>query len=603
MSESVDSPAATSPVGASAPEAGAAASAKKRGGGLSSMLLADLKQMAEGMGVGGAGAMKKAQLVEAIKKAQSAGPPVAAPDRPGQDKQSKQGGGQAKPENEQEGQDKQNKQSKQNGQDKQSKQGGQAKPESKQGGQDKQSKQGGPDKQTKQGGPDKQTKQGGQDKQTKQGGQDEQSGPDSGQSGEDDGNRTGRSRRRRGRDRNARPGAAPGGGGGNSAGGGQREPDTTILEDDVLVPAAGILDVLDSYAFVRTSGYLPGTEDVYVSLSMVRKFGLRRGDAIVGQVRHPREGERKEKFNPMVRIDSVNGAEPETAKSRPDFAELVPVNPVERLRLETGPQEVTGRLIDLVAPLGKGQRSLVLAPAKTGRTRILQSIAAAVTSNHPECHLMLVLLDERPEEVTDFQRSVKGEVIASTFDRPPGDHTTAAELAIERAKRLVELGHDVVILLDGLTRLGRAYHHQGSGAGRGQPAGIDGGAVYAAKRFFGAARNVENGGSLTIVATATAESSSSLDELLLEEYVATANSELRLSSAYAARQIFPAIDALGSATRREDVLLGEQEAQIVTTLRRALADSESGQALPSLIERVGRTQTNIELLTQLQRAQ
>ena len=224
------------------------------------------------------------------------------------------------------------------------------------------------------------------------------------------------------------------------------------------MPAAGILDVLDNYAFVRTSGYLPGVDDVYLSLSMVRKYGLRRGDAIVGQVRQPREGERKEKFNPMVRVETVNGADPDSAKNRVEFSALTPVHPVDRLRLETGPDNLIGRVIDVVAPIGKGQRGLIVSPANAGKTTVLKSIAQSITSNNPECHLMVVLVDERPEEVTDFERSVKGEVISSTFDRPPGDHTTVAELAIERAKRLVELGHDVVVLLDGLTRLGRAYN-------------------------------------------------------------------------------------------------------------------------------------------------
>ena len=283
--------------------------------------------------------------------------------------------------------------------------------------------------------------------------------------------------------------------------GSRNEPDTTILEDDVLVPAAGILDVLDNCAFVRTSGYLPGPDDVYLSLSMVRKYHLRRGDAVVGQVRQPREGERREKFNPMVRIDSVNGTEAEGAKERPEFADAVPVHPHQRLRLATDEANLTGRVIDIAAPVGKGQRGLVMAPPRTGATSLLQSIAQSVTTNNPECHVMVVLVDTRPEEVTDFQRAVKGEVVASTFDRQPADHTLVAELAIERAKRLVELGHDVVVLLDSLTRLGRAYNLAAPANGRILGGLVDASAVHPTKEFFGAARKLEDAGSLTILAT------------------------------------------------------------------------------------------------------
>ena len=257
------------------------------------------------------------------------------------------------------------------------------------------------------------------------------------------------------------------------------------------MPAAGILDVLDNYAFVRTSGYLPGVDDVYLSLSMVRKYGLRRGDAIVGLVRQPRDGERKEKFNPMVRVDSVNGADPEASKNRVEFAAMTPLYPSERLRLETDPGNLIGRVIDLAAPIGKGQRGLIVSPPSAGKTTMVRSIAQSITSNNPECHLMVVLVDERPEEVTDFERTVKGEVIASTFDRPPLDHTTVAELAIERAKRLVELGHDVVVVLDGLTRLGRAYNLATPASGRTLNGGVDAAALHPPKRFFGAARNLE----------------------------------------------------------------------------------------------------------------
>ncbi len=366
------------------------------------------------------------------------------------------------------------------------------------------------------------------------------------------------------------------------------------------MPAAGILDVLDNYAFVRTSGYLPGTEDVYVSLSMVRKYGLRRGDAIVGQVRQPREGERREKFNPMVRIDAVNGADPESTKHRPEFAKLTPLHPTERLRLETGPDNLIGRIIDIAAPIGKGQRGLVVSPPKSGKTTLLKSIAASITQNNPECHLMVLRVDERPEEVTDLERSVKGEVIASTFDRPPADHTAIAELAIERAKRLVELGHDVVVLLDGLTRLGRAYNLSVPASGRVLGGGVDAGALYPPKRFFGAARSIENGGSLTILATALVETGSAIDEVIFEEFRGTANLEIRLRRELAEQRLFPAIDAVQSGAGREEELMGPEELEIVRKLRRELAGQEPAAAHEQLLGRLGRTQTNIEFLRQVQ---
>ncbi len=415
---------------------------------------------------------------------------------------------------------------------------------------------------------------------------------------DDDGTGRSRNRRRRGRDRDRSAGAAPGG----QRGGGQRnEPDTTILEDDVLVPAAGILDVLDNYAFVRTSGYLPGSEDVYVSLSMVRKFGLRRGDAIVGQVRQPREGERKEKFNPMVRIDSVNGADPEASKSRVEFAKLTPLYPSERLRLETEQSNLIGRVIDIASPIGKGQRGLIVSPSKAGKTMIMQSIANSITTNNPECHLMVVLVDERPEEVTDFERSVKGEVISSTFDRPASDHTTVAELAIERAKRLVELGHDVVVLLDGITRLGRAYNLAAPASGRILSGGVDSAALYPPKRFFGAARNIENGGSLTILATALIESGSKMDEVIFEEFKGTGNMEIRLRRDFADKRLFPAIDAVQSGTRREELLMSKDELAVVWKLRRVLSGLDGQQALELLLERLKKSQSNIEFLMQVQK--
>ncbi|MCZ3386815.1 MAG: transcription termination factor Rho, partial [Actinomycetia bacterium] len=296
------------------------------------------------------------------------------------------------------------------------------------------------------------------------------------------------------------------------------EGEPQVSPDDVLVPVAGIVDVLDSYAFVRTSGYLPGSNDVYISLSQVRRYHLRRGDAVTGAVRQPKEGERREKFNALVSLDTINGAELDKAKDRPDFNKLTPLYPQDRLRLETESSLLTTRVIDLVAPIGKGQRGLIVSPPKAGKTMVLQAIANAITTNNPEVHLMVVLVDERPEEVTDMQRTVKGEVIASTFDRPADDHTTVAELAIERAKRLVELGHDVVVLLDSMTRLGRAYNLSAPASGRILSGGVDSSALYPPKRFFGAARNIEDGGSLTILATALVETGSKMDEVIFEEF-------------------------------------------------------------------------------------
>ena len=368
----------------------------------------------------------------------------------------------------------------------------------------------------------------------------------------------------------------------------------------MLTPCAGILDLMDNYAFVRTSGYLPGVDDVYVSMSMVRRYGLRRGDAVTGQVRQPREGERKEKFNPLVRLDAVNGADPETARSRVEFAKLTPLHPSERLRLETGPHDLVGRLVDLAAPIGKGQRGLVVAPPKAGTTMVLEALARSITTNNPECHLMVVLVDERPEEVTDFQRSIKGEVVGSAFDRPPGDHTIVAELAVERAKRLVELGHDVVVLLDGLTRLGRAYTLATAATGRVLPGGVDVAALHPPKRFFGAARNIENGGSLTIVATALVESGSALDEAIFEELEGTANMELRLRRDLADERTLPAIDVVRSGTRREEQLVDAEELALVAALRRRLHDLDDHAAAEMLQDRLRSSQTNLELLRQVQ---
>ncbi|MBP8534150.1 transcription termination factor Rho [Streptomyces sp. MK37H] len=372
-----------------------------------------------------------------------------------------------------------------------------------------------------------------------------------------------------------------------------------VSEDDVLIPVAGILDILDNYAFIRTSGYLPGPNDVYVSLAQVRKNGLRKGDHVTGAVRQPREGERREKFNALVRLDSVNGMAPETGRGRPEFGKLTPLYPQDRLRLETEAGGLTTRIIDLVAPIGKGQRGLIVAPPKTGKTMIMQAIANAITRNSPECHLMVVLVDERPEEVTDMQRSVKGEVISSTFDRPAEDHTTVAELAIERAKRLVELGHDVVVLLDSITRLGRAYNLAAPASGRILSGGVDSTALYPPKKFFGAARNIEDGGSLTILATALVETGSRMDEVIFEEFKGTGNMELKLDRKLADKRIFPAVDVDPSSTRKEEILLAPEELNIVWKLRRVLHALDSQQAIELLLDKMKQTKSNAEFLMQI----
>ncbi|OFT94745.1 transcription termination factor Rho [Brevibacterium sp. HMSC24B04] len=402
--------------------------------------------------------------------------------------------------------------------------------------------------------------------------------------GRDDNNDRGR--RGRGRDRKRRRG------------------DDDLRPDDVLIPVSGILDVHDNYAFLRTSSYLPGQNDVYVSNNMVKRNGLRKGDAVVGAIRQHREGERnnrREKFDALVRLDSVNGLSVEDAKRRVNFSKLTPLYPQERLRMETTSSNVTQRIIDLVAPIGKGQRGLIVAPPKAGKTTIMQQIANAVKTNNPDVHLMVVLVDERPEEVTDMTRAVDGEVIASTFDRPADDHTAIAELAIERAKRLVEMGQDVVVLLDNITRLGRAYNLAQPASGRILSGGVDANALYPPKRFFGAARNIEGGGSLTILATALVETGSKMDEVIFEEFKGTGNMELRLSRSLADKRIFPAVDVNGSGTRREENLMGAEERKIMWRLRRVLAGLEQQQALELLLSKLKETQNNAEFLMQVQK--
>lgn len=372
--------------------------------------------------------------------------------------------------------------------------------------------------------------------------------------------------------------------------------------EDNLAPIAGILDIQENHAFVRTSGYLPGPNDVYVTLGNVRRWGLRAGDAVAGAVRLPREGERqRQKYNALVRVDSVNGMTIEQAQARREFGKLTPVYPSEQLRMETSPKAYTSRVIDLVAPVGKGQRGLIVSPPKAGKTMVIQQMAKAIELNNPEVHLMVVLVDERPEEVTDMRSIVKGEVIASTFDRPASDHTTVAELAIERAKRLVELGQDVVVLLDSLTRLSRAYNLAAPASGRILSGGVDASALYPPKKFFGAARNISEGGSLTIIASALVETGSKMDEVIFEEFKGTGNMELRLSRQLAERRIFPAIDLNASGTRREELLFKPEELRIMWRLRRVLGTLDQQQGLELVLDKLKETQSNAEFLMLIQK--
>jgi transcription termination factor Rho len=626
---------------------------RRRASGLSGMLLPELKQMAGGLGIKGVGGMRKSQLVDAIKAAQSGsqsggsangqpGGGAPAPDRENQsenqpesrsrnprgdaadrtqgDRDRTPGEGRSEGESSRGDREPNRNQNRSQGEQNRS-QGEQNRSQGEQNrSQGEQNRsQGDRDEVRGQNQNDRQSRNQYNDRQNRNQSSDRtdtrpdnrtdtrpdtrtdtrpDSRPDNRPDNRTDEDGSRRNRRRRGRDRGERNDRNDRN---DRSRGNRNEPDTTVLEDDVLVPAAGILDVLDNYAFVRTSGYLPGSDDVYVSLSMVRKFGLRRGDAVTGQVRQPREGDRKEKFNPMVRIDTINGADPEAARGRVDFQKLTPLYASERLRLETESSNLIGRVIDIAAPIGKGQRGLIVSPSKAGKTMIMQSIANSITTNNPECHLMVVLVDERPEEVTDFERSVKGEVISSTFDRPASDHTAVAELAIERAKRLVELGHDVVVLLDGITRLGRAYNLAAPASGRILSGGVDSAALYPPKRFFGAARNIEDGGSLTILATALIESGSKMDEVIFEEFKGTGNMEIRLRRDFADKRIFPAIDAVQSGTRREELLMGKEELSIIWKLRRVLSGLDSQQALELLLERLRKSSSNIEFLTQVQK--
>ncbi|MGW5326773.1 transcription termination factor Rho [Streptomyces sp. NPDC004014] len=652
MGARVEETAAAPATDASAPASGAG-SRRRRGTGLEGMVLAELQQVASGLGIRGTARMRKSQLIEVIKEAQAGGAApkaeAAAETKPkrratskartGEDAAEKKadkaaeapaekavaqqqieipgqpaGGAARAGEAERGGDDapaerRRRRATAEAGSPAAETVAGEAKGESKgdasaqqQGGQQGEARgdagdgegrgrrdrrERGRDRDRRGKGDDQQGG-GRQDRQQQgqqQGGrQDRNSGP------QDDDDFEGGRRGRRGRYRDRR---------------GRRGRDDVaepqVAEDDVLIPVAGILDILDNYAFIRTSGYLPGPNDVYVSLAQVRKNGLRKGDHITGAVRQPKEGERREKFNALVRLDSVNGMAPEHGRGRPEFNKLTPLYPQDRLRLETDPGVLTTRIIDLVSPIGKGQRGLIVAPPKTGKTMIMQAIANAITHNNPECHLMVVLVDERPEEVTDMQRSVKGEVISSTFDRPAEDHTTVAELAIERAKRLVELGHDVVVLLDSITRLGRAYNLAAPASGRILSGGVDSTALYPPKRFFGAARNIEDGGSLTILATALVDTGSRMDEVIFEEFKGTGNMELKLDRKLADKRIFPAVDVDASGTRKEEILLGNEELAVVWKLRRVLHALDQQQAIELLLDKMKQTKSNVEFLMQIQK--
>ncbi|MFI6346738.1 transcription termination factor Rho [Streptomyces sp. NPDC050560] len=666
----VDTAAAPATDANAAPATGATTGTRRRRGtGLEGMVLAELQQVASGLGIRGTARMRKSQLIEVIKEAQAGGGAAKAPESEAEPKPKRRATSRARTgEDGKDGKaDKPAKAAKNAGKPagdgtapeapaKTAPKGGEQAQDGARAAQQQIDIPGQPasDDQApgerrrrrataEAGSPDARTDAEAKSEPKGEGGSQngDQQRQHDGQGGGEHEGRQSRRERGRGRDRDRRGGKnddqgqnqqgggqrQQGGGGGRQQqqddgydddGGGRRgrrgryrdrrgrrgrdevgEPQ--ITEDDVLIPVAGILDILDNYAFIRTSGYLPGPNDVYVSLAQVRKNGLRKGDHITGAVRQPKEGERREKFNALVRLDSVNGMAPEHGRGRSEFNKLTPLYPQDRLRLETDPGVLTTRIIDLVSPIGKGQRGLIVAPPKTGKTMIMQAVANAITHNNPECHLMVVLVDERPEEVTDMQRSVKGEVISSTFDRPAEDHTTVAELAIERAKRLVELGHDVVVLLDSITRLGRAYNLAAPASGRILSGGVDSTALYPPKRFFGAARNIEDGGSLTILATALVDTGSRMDEVIFEEFKGTGNMELKLDRKLADKRIFPAVDVDASGTRKEEILLSGEELGIVWKLRRVLHALDQQQAIELLLDKMKQTKSNAEFLLQIQK--
>jgi transcription termination factor Rho len=379
-------------------------------------------------------------------------------------------------------------------------------------------------------------------------------------------------------------------------------PPPAAAAQDPPVAVSGIIDISGSAAFLRTAGYQRGRDDIQLQAGAARQYGLRTGDQIEGAIRPPRQGKGQPKYAELTRLDAVNGLEPPQARNRPDFAELTPIYPQERLRLGSAGGSPTARIIDLVSPVGKGQRGLIVSPPKAGKTVVLQEIAAAVAANHPEVHLMAVLVGERPEEVTDLRRSVRGEVISATFDQPAAEHIAIAELAIEHAKRLVELGQDVVVLLDSITRLGRAYNLVAPQSSRILAGGVAVSALYPPRRFLGAARNIENGGSLTILSTALIETGSRMDDVFFEEFKGTGNMELRLRRDLAEKRIFPAIDVVPSSTRRDDLLMAPQEHAILGSLRRVLAELDAQQAIELLLDKTHETASNTEFLLKIRRS-
>ncbi|AXE88642.1 transcription termination factor Rho [Streptomyces sp. Go-475] len=655
MGARVEETAAAPATDASAPATGAG-SRRRRGTGLEGMVLAELQQVASGLGIRGTARMRKSQLIEVIKEAQASGgaAPAAKADAPAETKPKRRATSRARTGDNGEKAEKKAdaKEAPEAPAEKAEKATAQqqieipGQPASDDAPSERRRRRATADAGSPASAPETVAAEAKSEPKAETPAQQQSQGNEAKSDGDGEGRR--RDRRDRGRDRD-RDRDRRGGKGDDQQGGGRQDrgqqqnqqgggrqdrgqqqddddfeggrrgrrgryrdrrgrrgrddmaTEPQINEDDVLIPVAGILDILDNYAFIRTSGYLPGPNDVYVSLAQVRKNGLRKGDHITGAVRQPKEGERREKFNALVRLDSVNGMAPEHGRGRPEFNKLTPLYPQDRLRLETDPGVLTTRIIDLVSPIGKGQRGLIVAPPKTGKTMIMQAIANAITHNNPECHLMVVLVDERPEEVTDMQRSVKGEVISSTFDRPAEDHTTVAELAIERAKRLVELGHDVVVLLDSITRLGRAYNLAAPASGRILSGGVDSTALYPPKRFFGAARNIEDGGSLTILATALVDTGSRMDEVIFEEFKGTGNMELKLDRKLADKRIFPAVDVDASGTRKEEILLGSEELGIVWKLRRVLHALDQQQAIELLLDKMKQTKSNVEFLMQIQK--
>jgi transcription termination factor Rho len=411
---------------------------------------------------------------------------------------------------------------------------------------------------------------------------------------------------REGRGRRRRRNRGGGGGGGGQGGIPHYLRDEQYNEDEIDDTDAevrtGILDLLpEGYGFLRTSGYLPGDKDVYVSVSQVRRMHLRKGDEITGSVRSPKESE---KYQALLKVRSINGMEPDLAQKRPRFADLTPLYPQDRMTLEQAdnPRAITSRIIDLISPIGKGQRGMIVSPPKAGKTSVMKEIANSIRANTPEVHLIVLLVDERPEEVTDMQRSVDGEVVYSTFDRPSDDHIQVTELTLERAKRLVEMGKDVMILLDGITRLSRAYNLATPASGRILSGGVDSTALYPPKRFFGAARNIEDGGSLTILATALVETGSRMDEVIFEEFKGTGNWELRLDRKMSEKRIFPAIDIQASGTRKEELLLTPEELQLTWRLRRVLHALADGGALELLIDKMKATSGNAQFLREISKA-